>query len=51
MDNWQPLTCGIYFNGELKELDMAGLSMDTWKTRWTEHIDSERQRVNDSIPG
>jgi len=33
-----------------KELDMAGSSMDTWKTGWTECIDSGRQRVNDSIP-
>ena len=34
-----------------KELDVVGLSMDTWKTRWTEWIDSRRQRVNNSVPG
>jgi len=34
-----------------KVLDVVGLSMDTWKTGWTEHIDSERQRVNNRIPG
>jgi len=30
---------------------MAGSSIDTWKTGWTEHIDSGRQRMNDSILG
>jgi len=25
-----------------KELDVAGLSMNTWKTGWTEHMDSGR---------
>jgi len=25
-----------------KVLDMAGLSMDTWKTGWTEYMDSGR---------
>ena len=25
-----------------KVLDVVGSSMDTWKTGWTEHIDSER---------
>jgi len=34
-----------------KELDIAGLSIDTWKTGWIEHINSRRQRVNNSIPG
>ena len=34
-----------------KVLDVAGLSIDTWKTRWTEHMDSGRQRVNNSVPG
>jgi len=34
-----------------KVLDVAGLSMDTWKTGWTEHMDSGRQRVNDRVPG
>jgi len=34
-----------------KELDMAGLSIDTWKTGWIEHIDSGRQRVNNSVLG
>jgi len=33
-----------------KELDIAGLSMDTWKTGWTEHINSGGWRVNDSVP-
>jgi len=26
----------------LGERDVAGSSMDTWKTGWTEHMDSER---------
>jgi len=34
-----------------KVLDIAGLSMDTWKTGWTECIDSGRQGVNDSVLG
>jgi len=34
-----------------KKLGMVGSSIDTWKTGWTEHIDSERQRVNDKVPG
>ena len=34
-----------------KELDIADLSMDIWKTRWTKCIDSGRQRVNNSILG
>jgi len=34
-----------------KVLDVAGSSMDTWKTEWTECIDSGRRRVNDSVPG
>jgi len=34
-----------------KELDMAGLNIDTWKTEWIEHIDSGRQRVNNSVLG
>ena len=34
-----------------KVLDVAGSSMDTWKTGWTERIDSGRQRVNDRVPG
>ena len=34
-----------------KKLDIVGSSMDTWQTGWTEHIDSGRQKVNDSIPG
>ena len=34
-----------------KVLDIAGLSMDTWKTRWTEYMDSGRWRVNNSILG
>jgi len=25
-----------------KELDMVGLSMDIWKTKWTEYMDSGR---------
>jgi len=25
-----------------KKLDVAGSSIDTWKTRWTEYIDFER---------
>ena len=34
-----------------KVLDVAGSSMDTWKTGWTEHMDSGRWRVNDRVPG
>ena len=34
-----------------KVLDVAGSSMDTWKTGWTECMDSGRQRVNDRVPG
>jgi len=34
-----------------KVLDVVDLSMDTWKTGWTEHIDSGRWRVNDRVPG
>ena len=34
-----------------KELNVAGLSMDIQKTEWIEHMDSGRQRVNDSVPG
>ena len=34
-----------------KVLDVAGSSMDTWKTGWTERMDSGRQRVNDRVPG
>jgi len=34
-----------------KELYVVGLSMDTWKTGWTEYIDSGRQRVNNSVLG
>jgi len=32
-----------------KELDMAGLSIDTWKTEWTECINFGRWRVSNSI--
>jgi len=32
-----------------KVLDVVGSSMDTWKTGWTEHMDSGRQRVNDRV--
>ena len=34
-----------------KVLDVVGSSMDTWKTGWTEHMDSGRQRVNDRVLG
>jgi len=34
-----------------KVLDVAGLSIDTWKTGWTKHIDSGRWRVNDEVLG
>jgi len=34
-----------------KVLDVVGSSMNTWKTGWTKHMDSGRQRVNDRIPG
>jgi len=34
-----------------KELDMADLNMNTWKTGWTEHIDFRRWRVNNSVLG
>jgi len=34
-----------------KVLDMAGSSMDIWKTGWTECMDSGRWRVNDRVPG
>ena len=34
-----------------KVLDVAGSSMDTWKTGWTEHMDLGRWRVNYRVPG
>ena len=34
-----------------KVLDIVGSSMDTWKTGWTEHMDSGRWRVNNRVPG
>ena len=34
-----------------KVLDMAGSSMDTWKTEWTECMDPGRWRVNNRVPG
>jgi len=34
-----------------KVLDVAGSSMDTWKTGWTERMDSGRQRVNNRVLG
>ena len=34
-----------------KVLDVVGSSIDTWKTRWTEHMDSGRQRVNNRVLG
>jgi len=34
-----------------KVLDIAGLSIDIWKTGWTEHMDSGRWRVNNRVPG
>ena len=34
-----------------KVLDVAGSSMDTWKTGWTEHMDSGRRRVNNRVLG
>ena len=34
-----------------KVLDVAGSNMDTWKTGWTERIDSGRWRVNNRVPG
>ena len=34
-----------------KVLDVAGSSMDTWKTGWTERMDSGRWRVNNRVPG
>ena len=34
-----------------KKLGMVGSSIDTWKTGWTEYIDSGRQRMNDKVPG
>ena len=34
-----------------KVLDVAGSSMNIWKTGWTEHMDSGRQKVNDRVPG
>jgi len=34
-----------------KVLDVAGSSIDTWKTEWTECMDSGRQRVNDRVLG
>ena len=33
-----------------KVLDVVGLSMDTWKTGWTECMDSGRRRVNNRVP-
>ena len=32
-----------------KVLDVVGLSMDTWKTGWTEHMNSGSQRVNNRV--
>ena len=34
-----------------KVLDVVGSSIDIWKTGWTEHMDSGRQRVNNRVPG
>ena len=34
-----------------KVLNVAGLSMDTWKTGWTVHIDSGSWRVNNKVLG
>ena len=34
-----------------KVLDVAGLSMDTWKTGWTECMDSGKWRVNNRVSG
>ena len=34
-----------------KVLDVVGSSMDTWKTGWTECMNSGRRRVNDRVPG
>jgi len=34
-----------------KELDVVSLSINTWKTGKTEYIDSERQKMNNSILG
>ena len=33
-----------------KVLDVVGSYMDTWKTGWTERMDSGRWRVNDRVP-
>ena len=32
-------------------LEVAGLSMEIWKTRCTKHIDSRNQRVNNKVLG
>ena len=34
-----------------KVLDVTGSSMNTWNMGWTKHMDSERWRVNDRVPG
>jgi len=34
-----------------KELDIVGSSIDIWKNGWIEHIDTGKQRMNNSIPG
>ena len=34
-----------------KVLNVVGLNMNTWKTGWTEYMDSGRWRVNDRVPG
>ena len=34
-----------------KVLDVVGLSIDIWKTGWTECMDSGRWRVNNRVPG
>jgi len=34
-----------------KVLDIVGSSIDIWKTGWTEHMDSGRQRVNNRVLG
>ena len=34
-----------------KELNIVGSSIDIWKTEWTKHINSRRQRINNSVLG
>jgi len=34
-----------------KVLDVVNMNINIWKTEWTEHIDSRKQRVNKRVLG